>query len=257
MDCLQDVAPSDEQLIGFVLDGEALTEDAQDHLAHCAVCQQRTAHYQKSYTSLVTHLYRSQCPTGMDLSLYAMDLLSQKEHQRIANHVADCPLCRTEIEETSSFMQSWPSKAATHSPSRPPLIHRIFAALVPQPQMWLALRNDAQERSWPRHYQAETVDLSLHLSHTSRGDIVLLGILTSADADESVEALTGVAAELYAAPWPGETFSGQVECPPLQHSQVDDLGNIVFKSVPVGEYFMVIHLPGREMIVEGLTIENN
>jgi len=123
--------------------------------------------------------------------------------------------------------------------------------------MQLALRNDAQERSWPRHYQGEAVDLSLHLSHTSKGNLVLLGILTSADADESVEALTGVATELYAAPWPGETFSGQTEYPPLLQSQVDDMGNIVFKSVPVGEYFMVIHLPGREMIVEGLTIENN
>jgi hypothetical protein len=257
MDCLQDVAPSDEQLIGFVLDGEALTEDAQDHLVHCAVCQQRMVHYQKSYTSLATCFYRSQCPTGMDLSLYAMNLLSQKEHQRIANHVAYCPLCSTEIEETSSFMQSWPAAVAVHSPSRPPLIHRIFATLVPQPQMQFALRNDAQERPWPRHYQGEAVDLSLHLSHTSRGDLVLLGILTSADVDESIETLTGVPAELYAAPWPGEGFSRQAEYPPLQHSQVDDMGNIVFKSVPVGEYFMVIHLPGREMIVEGLTIENN
>jgi hypothetical protein len=123
--------------------------------------------------------------------------------------------------------------------------------------MQFALRNDVQERPWPRHYQGEAVDLSLHLSHTSRGDLVLLGILTSADADESIETLTGVPAELYAAPWPGETFSGQVEYPPLLHSQVDDMGNIVFKSVPVGEYFMVIHLPDREMIVEGLTIENN
>lgn len=257
MDCLQDVAPSNEQLIGFVLDGEALPEDAQDHLAHCAVCQQRTAHYQKSYASLVTHLYRSQCPTGMDLSLYAMALLSRKEHQRIAKHVADCPLCSSEIEETSSFMQSWPFGMAAPSPAQSPLIRRIFATLVPQPQMQFALRNDAQERPWPRHYQGETVDLSLHLSHTSRGDLVLLGILTSADADESVEMLTGVLAELYAAPWPGESFSGQAEYPPLQHSQVDDMGNIVFKSVPVGEYFMVIHLPGREMIAEGLTIENN
>jgi anti-sigma factor RsiW len=257
MDCLHDAAPSDEQLIGFALDGEALPEDAQEHLAHCTVCQQRIAHYQKSYTSLATHLYRSQCPPGMDLSLYAMDLLSPKERKRIANHVADCPLCSAEIEETYSFMQSWPAAVAVHSPARLPLVRRIFATLVPQPQMQFALRNDAQEQPWPRHYQGEAVGLSLHLSRTSRDELVLLGILTSTDADEDVEELTGVPAELYAAPWPGENFCGQAEYPPLQHSQVDDMGNIVFKSVPIGEYFMVIHLPGREMIVEGLTIENN
>src|SRR5690242_7203439 len=140
MDCLQDIAPRDEQLIGFVLDGEALTEDAQDHLAHCAVCQQRMTHYQKSYTSLATRFYRSQCPAGMDHSLYAMNLLSQKERRHIASHVAYCPLCSAEIEETSSFMQSWPTAVAAHSPSWPPLIRRIFATLVPQPQMQFALR---------------------------------------------------------------------------------------------------------------------
>jgi hypothetical protein len=36
---------------------------------------------------------------------------------------------------------------------------------------------------------------------------------------------------------------------------VDDLGNIVFKPVPAGEYVMIVHLPGRELVVEGLTIE--
>ena len=91
----------------------------------------------------------------------------------------------------------------------------------------------------------------------ARGENVLIGVLTSAEADEDVTALTGIPAEFHAAPWPGETFSGQTGYLPLSCTHIDDMGNIVFKSVPVGEYFMAIHLPGREMIVEGLIIENN
>jgi len=36
---------------------------------------------------------------------------------------------------------------------------------------------------------------------------------------------------------------------------VDDLGNIVFSRVPLGEYIMVVHLPGQEVIIEGIGIE--
>lgn len=257
MNCLHEAHLSEEKLIGFALDGEALPEDAQHHLEHCARCQQRIAHYQKSHDALVARFYRSQCPAGTDLSLYTMGLLRQKERQRIANHLVDCPLCSIEVEKTYSFIQSWPVPTSVLSPARSPLVRRIFAALVSQPQLQLSLRNDAREPPWPRHYQGEAVDLSLNFSHTSKGENVLIGVLTSAEADEDVAALTGIPAELYAAPWPGKTFSEQAGYLPLLCTQIDDMGNIVFKSVPVGEYFMVIHLPGREMIVEGLIIEND
>ena len=35
----------------------------------------------------------------------------------------------------------------------------------------------------------------------------------------------------------------------------DTLGNIIFKPVPAGEYVMVIYLPNRELVIEGLAIE--
>jgi len=36
---------------------------------------------------------------------------------------------------------------------------------------------------------------------------------------------------------------------------VDDMGNVIFKPIPAGNYVMVISLLGHEMIIEGLTIE--
>ena len=41
---------------------------------------------------------------------------------------------------------------------------------------------------------------------------------------------------------------------PFQRAQIDDLGHFVFRDVPGGEYVMVLHLPGREVIIEELAI---
>ena len=40
-----------------------------------------------------------------------------------------------------------------------------------------------------------------------------------------------------------------------RQTRVDDMGNIIFKPIPAGNYIMVISLLGHEMIIEGLTIE--
>jgi hypothetical protein len=53
MDCLHDIAPSDEDLlIGCALDGEALSEEVCRHLAQREVCQRRMTCYRKVYASL-------------------------------------------------------------------------------------------------------------------------------------------------------------------------------------------------------------
>src|SRR5207244_12420743 len=87
--------------------------------------------------------------------------------------------------------------------SVPALLRPIFATRVFHTQPQFAVRgSDTSDTSWPRQYKAETVDLSLHLSFTSKAERMLLGIITSIDPDESVEIFEGVAAELYTAPGP-------------------------------------------------------
>lgn len=84
---------------------------------------------------------------------------------------------------------------------------------------------------------------------------MLLGILTSADPSEDVGAFEGIEAELYLAPL---NTTGNGHAPrktPFLRTSVDDMGNIVFKPIPAGEYVMIIHLPGREVIIEGLLVE--
>ncbi len=255
MDCLNSIAPTDEELLGFALDGDTLPEAARNHLEQCQTCQQRLARYEQAYAYLLSRFYRSQCPSGEQLSLYCAGLLPDDDSISIANHVLDCPLCAAEVVETRSFLQVQDIELPAPSFSPRTLARRIFATRIIRPQLQFALRGDESEAAWPRQYKAESVDLSLHLSRTSSGEHMLLGILTSTNPAESVEAFEGIAAELYAAPWPLATNGDKPAASPLLRTQVDDLGNIVFKPVPAGEYVMVVYLPDRELVIEGLAIE--
>src|SRR5436189_5045777 len=95
MDCLNSIAPTDEELISFALDDEALPAEANNHLQQCETCQKRLDRYKQTNTYLLSHLYRSQCQSGQELSLYCDDLVSYEESIRIANHVLDFTLCPT------------------------------------------------------------------------------------------------------------------------------------------------------------------
>jgi hypothetical protein len=239
----------------MALDEEALPEEANNHLQHCEICQQRLARYKQVNTYLLSHLYRSQCPTGEELSLYCAGLLPGDERIRIANHVLDCPLCTAEVTETRKFLRTLDIEHPVPSWSPRALLRPIFATRVIRTQPQFAVRGNDSEIAWPRQYKAESVDLSLHLSLTSSGEHMLLGILTSIDPAESVDALEGVPAELYIAPWPLAANGDKPGTLPFLRTEVDDLGHLVFKPVPAGEYVMIIYLPNREVIIQDLSIE--
>lgn len=243
-----------EELLSFALDEDALPTEKRAHLQECAACQQRLAAYIRLDEALVARFYRRFCPDSTRISLYCEDLLPDDERMRIANHILDCPLCATEVADTRQFMHDAPLVADSgFSPLH--AVRRVVGVLTRQ-QAQLVTRgaeNTAPENAWPRQYRVEGIDLSLHLSRASNGDQLLLGILTSADDEESVDMFEGARAELY----PGSTLA-DLEQPSSQeavrHTQVDDLGNLVFSAVPNGPYILVIHLPNQDVIFEQIVI---
>ena len=130
---------------------------------------------------------------------------------------------------------------------------RQNAILVRQEPIF-RVRGDVPQSDYPRLYRAESLDISLHLSRSSGGSYLLLGILTSRDTSENSDAFEGINVDLYAAPGPlwmhGDTWVGK----PLLSTKIDDFGHIVLSDVPEGEFVMVLYLPAFEVIVEGLTI---
>jgi hypothetical protein len=258
MDCFDSVAPTDEELLAFALEDEALPEAKRLHLEQCSICRQRLAAYHEVNTGLISHLYRRFCPGGTQISLYCADLLSIDERMRIAAHILECPLCAIEVADTRRFMREVPIIPEPLNMSSSPLaaVRRVIGTLVRQ-QAQLVTRSDSgiPDYVWPRQYHAETIDLSLHLSRASSGASMLLGILTSADDEESVDAFEGANAELYPALHPGTNGDIQPH-EPLLRTQVDDLGNIVFTGGPMGTYTLLVHLPQLELVIESINIEH-
>ncbi|GAC1400157.1 MAG: hypothetical protein NVSMB49_11770 [Ktedonobacteraceae bacterium] len=277
-DCLDPKAPTDEELMRYALDGEPLSNEAKKHLASCAVCQQHAALYTGANAFLTENLYRSQCPTPTELADYcapiSLNLLSNDERVHVAEHASICPLCSTEIamlRHDLTFTDLFPvqeasplAKVLSFSPEK--TIRRLVATLQTQrPQ--LVTRSDAMngasggttsDTNWPKHYKADMLDISLHLSRGSNGEIMLLGLFTSTDPNQNTEAFEGRVVDLYMHPLAKEVSAmqnGQTRIP-LLATKVDDLGNIVFKSVPVGNYTMLVHLPDVELTIEGININH-
>ena len=256
MDCLNSIAPTDEELISFALDDEPLPVEADSHLQQCETCQKRLVRYKQTNDFLVSRLYRSQCPSGQEISLYCAGLVSEEDRIRIANHVLDCPLCAQEVKDSRAFLRTLDIELTEPAFSPRSLLRPIFATRIFNKQLQFAVRGESNvsETSWPRQYKADSVDLSLHLSFTSKNERMLLGIITSSGPDENVEMFEGVAVELYTAPGPTAS-NGEHPSSPLLCTYVDDLGNFALKPVPNGQYVLVIYLSGCEMVIEDIIFE--
>ena len=253
------MAPDEEELLRYMLDDEPLRSGAREHLEQCSCCQQRLAAYKQTHASLLSRLYRSLCPSATQLNHYCIDLLSGEDRFSIANHLRMCPLCASEVLDIRQFLADCEVSFEPPLPFSPrKLVKQILASRVPwQPQIVTRTAlPDPRELSWPRQYCAESLNISLHLSRNSDGELILLGLFSSLDADESIENLEGVSVELCRVPvTTAEQDQPQREL--LLHTSIDDLGNIVFKSVPSGEYALIVHMPENELVIKGLTIERS
>ncbi len=128
---------------------------------------------------------------------------------------------------------------------------RESATLVRQ-KLPFTVRGDAPLSDFPRQYRAESLDISLHLTRSSSGNYVLMGILTS--VSESSDAFEHMGAELYTMPGPYVRDGDAQAAAPLFRTQIDDLGHMVFREVPEGEYMLILRLTGLDVVIEGLVI---
>ena len=151
MDCLHPMAPPDEELLGFALDGSPLSEPMSAHLGQCEICQKRLANVKQLNSALLAKVYRRLCPSGTQLSMYCEGLLLPDEMTRIAIHVRDCPLCTSEVADTRRFMEAASLDDIVAPFSVREAVRRVMAKLVRQ-QAQLVTRGgeDATERGWPR-----------------------------------------------------------------------------------------------------------
>lgn len=255
----------DEELLRYALDGEPLSTETKRRIERDPISRRRLTQLMRVHDALTTTLYRSQCPPTQQLVNYCaplgFKLFSPEERMELAQHISICPLCTAEVSAIRHELATNNVFPEERSIASQLLIRRIIASLQPvQPQFATRAGNILGARGqgtlgWPKHYKAETLDLSLHLSHASNGELMLLGLFTSTDPDEGIDAFDGSLAELYDASNTEQTNEQILAQPPLLHTTVDDLGNLVFKSVPVGTYMLLVHLPEREVVIEGIDVK--
>ena len=259
MDRPHALAPSNEELMSVAYNEEPLPAEEGAHLEQCSICQQRLAIYMRTNALLRAKLYRRLCPSAVDLNYYCLGVVPEERRISIASHLLDCPLCADEVAEIRTLQAAFdPFPPA--APSLGAGMRRIFANLV-VPQAQLVTRSNLPGTRWPRQYRAESIDLSLHLSRTSNNETMLLGIITSTDPTEAVDAFEGAAVDLYQAPGPliVESTGDQEDEETATHllsTEVDNVGNILLEPVPAGDYVIIIRLPDKDVVIKGLTIDH-
>ena len=249
--CPDILAPADEDLLSLVHDEGVLSTQEQTHFDHCSICRDRLASYSGLHDMLLSKLQRGLCPSAVSLNYYCLDMVPEAERVRLASHLLDCPPCYDEVAEIRRGQAAFVPFPQT-SPTLVQTVRRLFATLVVQ-QAKLVTRGEAPTLGWPRQYQAETLDISLHISHQANGETMLLGILTSSDPRVAVDAFEGIEAELYPAPGP-LNIGAAAGMQPLLTAQVDEIGNLLLEPVPTGEYVMFIRLPNQEIIIKDLQV---
>jgi hypothetical protein len=257
------LALSEESLMSVAYEEETLSESEREHLKQCALCQQQLTLYKQTNALLRAKFYRYQCPSGVELNYYCLGILSEESRKRIDSHILDCPSCADEVIAIRQSQANFEAFPATTF-SAPEVMRRLIATYVVQQPAQpvlredaaLVLRDGAPEKGWPRQYQAESIDLSLHLSHTANGEIMLIGIITSSNARATVSVFKGSKVSLYYAPGPLAADSqGAETATPLLSTEVDGGGNLTLEPVPAGSFVMVMRLPGQEVIIGEFTID--
>lgn len=249
-------ALSNEELMSVAYDEDTLSTVELAHLAQCSICQGRLATFRRINGTLRAHLFMRLCPSAIDLNYYCLGGLPVEERTHIASHLLDCPLCTAEVAEIRRLQATFEPFPDTE-PLPSLSLRRLFATRIFQ-QVQLITRDDLAPTDWPRQYHADTIDLSLHLSRSPEGDMMLLGIITSTNPTAQVNVLEGGNVELYLAPGPlAKNESGQElqeTQEPFLSTQIDDVGSILLEPIPAGSYVMIIRLPGQEIVIEGLDI---
>lgn len=246
MNCLNTMAPGDEDILKYVLDEAPLSREARVHIEQCPTCQQRLANYKDINAFLVSSLYRHQCPDSMQISLYCAGELSEAERTQVATHLRTCPLCAQEVADTRRFLAE---TELTNGPEDmlEETVRRIVATLQPPPPS-LVVRNTVKATGWPRQYRAEAYSLLLDLSANQLEQFTLIGTLTHLDDTISLDVFEGKEVELHLLAEHDQLYR------PFTSTQIDDMGSFVLHTIPTGTYRLLVNLDDCELEVDELPI---
>lgn len=269
MECSEPGLIRDEELLAY-LAGERVRPVVEQHLARCPRCSTRLVDYRRQELSLISKLYRWDCPPNQVLGEFQLGLLDPETSLAVKFHLRTCVPCSVELSTLGEFLSGDPMLAERpaslfapelartnhHALPEPPGVllnhlldrasahaRRIIATLLPPAPRLSYQRNTAPSALWPRRYEAEDFSISLQVERaTGRADsFQLIGFVTRKDM--SLEALQGMPVLL----------SSQAEAVSAQN--VDELGNFIFSSLVPATYALELQSPDGIIVIEQITID--
>ena len=231
MKCITSPALDDTQIISYV-EGEA-DDVIVTHIKECSYCTERASQMTLFQNRMRARLYRSACPTSIELGDFHLGLLTDPEKMVIAQHVRQCPHCRHEIAELEVFL--------AEPDVQPDLLDTakvLFARLVGGSGSTPAFGALRGESKGPIMFEADGVVITLDVQPGSNSHVSILGQLAADDQDQ----------------WTGAKVELQQAGAPQQTASVDDLGAFRFEPVQTGSIkFSITSLGG--VVIQSPDIE--
>ena len=239
MKCISSPELDSGQIVSYV-DGEA-NDSVVAHIKQCTYCSERANRLTLLQNSLRKQLYRSTCPTPMELGDYHLGLLPAPQVLVVAQHLRECPLCRREMAELEEYLME-PSPQT----SLPDLVRVIIARLlggreVDQEQeefssapAFAGLRGEGEE---PFIYQAGDVRIVIEVQDDveQMGLKSLLGLVTGLESNEFTIQV-GQGDQLIAT------------------TSVDEIGNFLISHLAPGHYKLILTGPNMEIHIQSLPV---
>ena len=220
MKCITSPALDDTQIISYV-EGEA-DDVTVAHIKECPYCAERANQLTLFQNQLRVRLYRSNCPSSIELGDYHLGLLPEPQKLVVAQHVRGCPHCRREMAELEEFL--------VEPDAEPDLLGTakvLFAKLVSggaEPGAPPAIGALRGESKGPFIFEADGVVITLDVQPGPKGQASILGQLAADDQDD----------------WTGAKVELQQADISLLTTSLDDLGAFRFEAVRPGATKFII-----------------
>jgi hypothetical protein len=240
MKCITSPMLDDTQILRYV-EGEA--DDAiVAHIQNCPYCAERASQMALFQNRLRARLYRSTCPSSMELGDYHLGLLPKPQELVIAQHVRECPLCRREVAELKNFMDDTTLEVGLLGAAQV-LIARLIGGedmgqesteLTSAPSFGGLRGGEGEE---PFIYQAGNVRIVIEVQDDveQMGLKTLLGLVTGLETNEfTIQVSRG----------------DQV----IATTSVDEIGNFIIPHLAPSHYKLILTGPNMEIHIPSLPV---
>ena len=107
MECSEPGTIRDEELLAY-LAGERVRPAVEQHLGRCQRCSAQLAEYRRIERTLVSKLYRWDCPSNLTLGEYQLGLLDKEDVTDVKLHLSQCVLCAAEVATLTEYLANDP-----------------------------------------------------------------------------------------------------------------------------------------------------